>query len=266
MKIIQRLFRRPRASSETQFDASPPGLERRLYIVGDVHGRVDLLRRLLRMIVDDAAESPLTFALIFVGDYVDRGDESRAVLDTLLALPTTLAPLGADVVFLKGNHEAFLLDFLDDDTRNESWLDFGGLQTLASYGVGLDRVDGDAGVARAARDLRAALGDHLAFLESLPLFWREGAVYVCHAAVDPDAPLDAQDPRTLLWGDERFLRDGGPNGVVVVHGHTIFDAVDFGRNRIGVDTGAYASGALSALRIDPASGYDVLSTGGGRAR
>ncbi len=263
--MIKNWFSRKSPSDEPFKSLPAPSCDRLLYIVGDVHGRADLLETLLAKIEADyearsGAASRRPCELIFVGDYIDRGDDSRGVLEALLSLEDGLeAQVG--LTLLMGNHEAFLLEFLEDPSVGARWCAFGGLQTLASYGVTPPgpRADADAW-RRCADALEAALGAHLDLIDGLALFRACGNIFVCHAAVDPGAPLDAQREETLLWGDDAFLRRGGPRGVVVVHGHTIFDTVDVGRNRVGVDTGAFSSGRLSALVADPETGYAALST------
>ena len=230
-------------------DAAP---EKRLYVVGDIHGRADLLERLLDSINDDFQRDPPEFGgleLVFLGDYIDRGDRSADVLESLIALD-----LGPDfsAQFLKGNHEAMLLRFIENPDAAASWLIHGGLSTLMSYGIrGLSESADAQSRARASRELRAALGPHLTFLQdTLSLVFQSGNVMCVHAALDPELPLESQDERKLLWGTDTFLKEGGPVGKLVIHGHTISTEPDFGRNRIGIDTGAYFSGRLTAAIID----------------
>lgn len=252
-----------RAAPGDPFGGLPkPSCVERLYVVGDVHGRSDLARRLIEAIgADWRACSAERFRVVFVGDYVDRGDDSAGVIESVLALSDEAARSGGAVTALKGNHEAFLLDFLDAPETGADWLRYGGLQTLASYRIAPPTPGDDADAwADCADRLAAAMGPHVDFLAGLPLAHRDGNVFICHAAIDVDAPLERQPERALLWGDDRFLSQGGPDGVVVVHGHTISETIDVGRNRIGVDTGAFASGRLTALVIDAVDGFGVLST------
>lgn len=237
-----------------------PQCARRLYAIGDLHGRRDLLDQLLLAIERDVLRSPeADYKLVFLGDYVDRGDDSRAVVSRLIEVQIRLNELDQPPVFLLGNHEELMLQFLDDPLRAATWLDYGGVQTLASYGVGLRGRTADD-LAAAAAQFRRAIAPHMSFLRELETNHVDGNIFCCHAAVEPDLPLDLQPREVLLWGDSTFRRRGGPPGHTVVHGHTITTNVDVGRNRVGVDTGAYASGRLSALRVDPREGYAVIST------
>jgi len=223
----------------------------RLYVVGDVHGRVDLLKRIIELIIDDLrlvggdGREPI---LIFLGDIIDRGDCSREVIDLLMELKR-LWTFGR-VIVLKGNHEAALLQFLDNPKNGANWLGFGGLQTLTSYGLTPPPTDVDSfALSDLAVRLSGAMGDHVAFLRHLPLTYRSGNVVCVHAGIDPDNPT-AKNEETLLWGTTAFLRKDLIPGHFVVHGH--YDSPEVYRNhgRICVDTGAYYSGRLTAVRLD----------------
>ncbi len=225
--------------------------ERLVYAVGDIHGRADLLNGLLARIVADAApalargEHPL---LVFLGDYVDRGVDSKGVLDRLTAL---LAMPGFEVRTLMGNHEEAMLAFLEDPEGNAGWLDFGGGATLASYGVAppIGRPSGEELVALGSA-LAAALPEgHLRFLKSLELAVVLGDYVFVHAGLRPGVPLDAQSARDLLWIRQEFLSEKKPFEKVVVHGHTPEEMPYDGPTRIGLDTGAYATGVLTAVRL-----------------
>ena len=237
-----------------------PRLDERLYVVGDVHGCDRLLERLLEHIDADFYAEPTEkpVRLVFVGDYIDRGERSRQVVDRLIEMSTDPK---LQIACLKGNHEELLLSFLFDPIKHAGWLEHGGLETLASYGVPTPlRRRRERDFSGLAADLEERLGVHKAFLEGLPLSLSVGNIFVSHAGVSPDRPLSAQEPDALLWGDDRFLAVGGPPDQVVVHGHWAGDDVDWGVNRVCIDTGAYLSQRLTALRIDPDSGYRVLST------
>lgn len=237
-----------------------PSARQRLYVVGDVHGRRDVLDVLLAAIERDVLRSPgSNYRLVFLGDYIDRGDDSRPVIDRLIEVKKRLAELGQPPVFLMGNHEELMLKFIDDPLASVTWLDYGGVQTLASYGVGL-RGRSPQELREAATRLEAALTPHMTFFRTLEVCYQDGNIFCCHAAVEPELPLNRQPREVLLWGESTFLSRGGPSGRTVVHGHTISPNVDVGRNRIGVDTGAYVSGRLSAVRIDRTDGYAVIST------
>ncbi len=224
-----------------------------LYAVGDVHGRADLLRSLLATIAADAAASGHAAhrTLVFLGDYVDRGPESREVVDILLSG----LPQGFTTHFLKGNHEAILLDFLHDATRLALWRVNGGDATMASYGVdvrGLDRSDAGAETWRSA--FAAALPPkHLAFFRSLELSLSLGDYLFVHAGLRPGVPLASQGEADLIWIRSPFLDHPGPFDKIVVHGHTPGNEPVMRPNRIGIDTGAVFTGRLTALRLEASS-------------
>lgn len=247
MKVVSRLFRGRRQAPHApdRFDA-PLAPDETLAVVGDVHGCDRLLTKLLDRI---AAEGPAR--LVFVGDLIDRGEESAAVLARLHALSQAE---GARAVFLRGNHEEMMLRFLDDpSTHTGRWLRFGGLQTLASFGIGGVSQGGDEAQALRARDaLATALGPELiGWLRGLPTRFVSGNVAVVHAGADPAQPIEAQDDKVLVWGHPDFARRARDDGQWVVHGHTVMGEVEPRGGRIGVDTGAYATGRLSAALIGP---------------
>ncbi len=220
-----------------------------VYAIGDIHGRADLLSLLLARIAADAEASPNAErrTLVFLGDYVDRGPDSRQVVETLLAR----LPQGFDVHFLKGNHEAILLDFLDDASALNDWLANRAEATLRSYGVdveGLVRARAPSEAWRQA--FVAALPDtHRRFYEGLELMVSRGGYLFVHAGVRPGVPLDAQDPDDLIWIRGEFLNSDQPFGKVVVHGHTPGSEPELRANRIGIDTGACFTNRLTALRL-----------------
>jgi len=221
---------------------------RRIYAVGDIHGRHDLLSRLHRLIAEDAAAAAARNTLVYLGDYVDRGPASRQVLDRLAGDP----PPGFDAVFLKGNHDDFLLRFLEDGAAADTWLANGGVATLASFGIeGMGpRPDPDA-LAGIRRDLAGRLdAAHRGFLGRLRPCHVVGDYLFVHAGVRPGIPLAGQDPFDLMWIRGPFLEWDGPFGHFVVHGHTIAPVPDVRPNRIGIDTGAYFSGRLTCLVLE----------------
>ena len=224
--------------------ANPPP-DTRLYAVGDIHGRADLLAQLHAAIREDAAAAPESRkVLIYLGDYVDRGADSAAVVDLLLKE----SPPGFECVYLKGNHEDFLLRFLDDPGIGRLWSLNGGAETLTSYGLAghLLADDGEAPALQAA--LRACLpAAHLEFFQKLAVMHVEGGSVFVHAGVRPGVPLDMQDPEDLLWIREPFLFAVEDFGYVVVHGHTPVEAPEVHFNRINVDTGAVWTGRLTAV-------------------
>ena len=219
-----------------------------LYAVGDIHGRSDLLLPLLKKIGADAREEPAARRiLLFVGDYVDRGPDSRGVIDAIVDGVTPF-----ETVFLKGNHEAVLLDFLDNPARWEDWRRFGGLETLASYGVDHRLLAGAGVEPEEIRDafLAALPRKHLDFLRTLLLSYECGDYYFVHAGARPGIPLDQQIEADQLWIREGFLDAGDVfGGRVVVHGHTPKKSPERRSFRIGIDTGAYLYGCLTAARF-----------------
>ncbi|WP_338045704.1 metallophosphoesterase family protein [Oleisolibacter albus] len=232
----------------------------RLYVIGDIHGRLDLLQCLLDRIQADMAASgaDLHHTLIFLGDYVDRGPDSSGVLSLLSGAP----PPGFGAVHLKGNHEEAMLAFLDDPQQGEDWVRFGGQTTLASYGIVRPPAMTVSSFLAKARPhlVRTIPGRHLAFLRGLRTSLRFGDYLFVHAGIRPGLPLAQQDSNDLLWIREPFLKSGTDHGVVVVHGHTIVDKPDIRTNRIGIDTGAYATGCLTCLVLEGAS-HRFLNSG-----
>lgn len=228
----------------------PPG--ELVYAVGDIHGRSDLLAALLDQIEADAAESAATRrSLVFVGDYIDRGPDSRGVVELCLR---TL-PQGFEPHFLKGNHEAILLDFLEDPSNLGQWLANGAEATFRSYGVDvveLVRRGAEPEIWRAAF-LALLPADHRRFFDGLELAVALGDYLFVHAGVRPGVPLDAQDPHDLIWIRGEFLRSDQDFGKVVVHGHTPMALPDMRANRIGIDTGAVFTNRLTALRLEDGS-------------
>lgn len=224
-----------------------------VYAIGDVHGRDDLLRRLHDTIRRDLAENAQGrhARVIYLGDYVDRGPDSRAVIDRLLDQPLA----GAEQVFLKGNHEDAMLKFLDGETGSDNWLRLGGGATVRSYGVTLRGPDNQALAPEAARSaLRAALPErHQAFLRRLALVHEVGDYLFVHAGIRPGRPLDEQKPSDLLWIRGEFLRSRRRHGRIIVHGHASGHDVVVRRNRICVDTMAYATDCLSCVVLEGAS-------------
>jgi serine/threonine protein phosphatase 1 len=219
----------------------PAGLA--VYAIGDIHGRSDLLDRLHEAILADAAGRPAVGRrIVYLGDYIDRGEDSAGVIDRLVEEPLP----GFDAVHLCGNHEDFLLRFLVDERIAPHWLHNGGDATLASYGV---PIESDWG--RMQRNLLRALPRrHLAFLENLALSHEVGDYLFVHAGIRPGLPLDWQRREDLLWIRNEFLTATAPHGRIVVHGHSIAHEPEFRSNRIGIDTGAYMTGRLTCLVLE----------------
>jgi len=218
-----------------------------IYAVGDVHGRRDLLGRLLERVLAESAGLPGPPRLVFLGDYIDRGEDVRQTVELLRGLEA-----GGEIepVFLMGNHEQMLLRFLRDPAEGDRWLRYGGLQTLMSYGVGgVPGLRAGEEAVRVRDELIAAMGPHLGFIEALRPCYRAGNVFFAHAGADPAIPPEEQPLDTLLWGCESFHRMDRSDGVWVVHGHFVVERPAAEHGRIPVDTGAYFSGRLTAARI-----------------
>lgn len=216
----------------------------RVYAIGDVHGCADLLDEVFRRIDADVAAHPVARPLqILMGDYIDRGPNSRGVLDRLILRART-----HEMVLLKGNHETFILEFLRNPSMLQSWSQMGGLETLMSYGL-TPSLNADAAARQElARGLRAAVPKlHLNLLGGLPLSFSCGEVFFVHAGVRPRVPLEKQREEDLLWIRNEFLLCEEKFGKIVVHGHTPVRDIDVRPNRINIDTGAYATGKLSCL-------------------
>lgn len=228
--------------------AVPPG--HRVYAVGDIHGRADLLRRLQATIADDAAQTPAKTqnTVIYLGDYVDRGLESQAVIDLLLAPP----PAGLTSVCLKGNHEEAMLLFLADVTIGPAWFAMGGDATAYSYGVGLPKgASQEDRFAQVWRELRQSMpAAHLAFLSDLRLTHEVGDYLFVHAGVRPGVPLDQQRSDDMLWIRDQFLAAESGWEKVIVHGHSVTHRPESLRHRIGIDTGAYATNVLTCVVLE----------------
>ncbi|MFO1209527.1 MAG: metallophosphoesterase family protein [Amaricoccus sp.] len=222
----------------------------RIYAIGDIHGRLDLLTDVLDHIRADLAARPHPRPLVvFLGDYVDRGPEVRGVIEALMAVKA--GPLPAR--FVLGNHDNYVLAYLKDPhwyDETYNWLreNLGGNATLASYGV----PEAASQAAAAAREAFAAgfPADHLAFIESCELWFRIGGYVFVHAGIRPGVPLAAQEREDLIWIREPFLNSRADFGFKVVHGHTIVPAVEHHPNRIAVDTGAVKTGILSCLLLE----------------
>ncbi|MEM0944331.1 MAG: metallophosphoesterase family protein [Pseudomonadota bacterium] len=228
--------------------ASLPHVTRRTYAVGDIHGRFDLLGEIVDRILQDQSEEDGVPEIIFLGDYIDRGERSSEVIEFLIAMQDWPE---VKVRYLRGNHEEMMLDFLVSPDAGDRWLRYGGLQTLMSYGVSAPGPVHQPGTLAVIRDdLEVALGAHRAFIEAMGLWHMSGNVLFVHAAADPMQAATQQDPRTLLWGHPRFAERMRDDGVWVVHGHTVVEEPIVEKGRISVDTGAYFSNRLTAVRLE----------------
>ena len=227
----------------------------RAYAVGDIHGRLDLLDQLLEAIHQDLSRRPARkVLLVFVGDLIDRGPASREVVERL----RTYRHGGVRPVFLLGNHEEVLLRILGGDAELiTKWRWFGGTECLESYGLDSSELAGLTS-AEALEAVRKAIPpEHVEFLESFVDTFRFGDYLFVHAGIRPGIELDQQRQSDLRWIREPFLLDDSDHGFVVVHGHTITADIDERPNRIGIDTGAYRSGVLTALAIEGSERWSV---------
>lgn len=254
MSVLKRLFGRrpepaprkapssPAAAPQIPFDA-PIAPDGPVFVVGDVHGRHDLMMRLFERI-EQIEDTP---RVVFVGDYVDRGEQSADVLRTLQGLS---AQFGDLLTCLKGNHEAMMLEFLANPERaGQRWLRHGGLQTLASFRISRSP---DTSMTELRDQLRDAMGqDLIDWVTGLPLRWQSGNLAVVHAGADPLVPMDRQSDDVLMWGTSQFMLTNRMDGIWVAHGHTIVRTPQAQSGRISTDTGAYATGRLTAAHIVP---------------
>jgi serine/threonine protein phosphatase 1 len=241
VKFFQFLSRR-NAGPKRQIPAG-----QRVYAIGDVHGRLDLLRDLLAQIeADDQQREPAETTVILLGDLIDRGPQSAETIEYL----RSDRPSFATFRFLMGNHEEAMLRSLveDADPREIGWLSFGGLQTLTSYGVPAQALD-LAGPELSAELRRHVPPQHLAFIISFENMIRIGDYVFVHAGIRPNVTLEEQDEEDLRWIRAPFLNDDSDHGFMVVHGHTITEEPAFRANRLGIDTGAYSSGRLTAIGL-----------------
>lgn len=237
---LPKLFRRRDAST----GLSGAG---RIYAIGDIHGRLDLFHDLVDLIHADAmARPPLRTRIVVLGDFIDRGPESRGLMELLSSRQSP------DFVILKGNHEAAMLDALrGDHDALDLWMEYGGADTLRSFGVDeatLTSDDSQLLISTARKVIPRRLVD---WVSSLPLFHRAGPYFFVHAGIRPEVALAKQVERDMLWIRESFTESEAKHEAMIVHGHTIYEeGVFFGSNHIGVDTGAYRTGRLSAAGLE----------------
>lgn len=250
--MFAKLFK-PRAAEAPPPCSVPPG--QRVYAIGDIHGCADLLDALMAKVdADNAARGPAETTLIFLGDLVDRGPWSAHVVERLRRLAAS-RPTSR---FLLGNHEEVFLSALDGDAKAlRLFSRIGGKETVMSYGVSEEEYDA-MDFAQLAEALRRIVpSDHRAFLTGFEDMVTIGDYVFVHAGVRPDVDLAEQRPGDLRWIRDPFLDHGKPLGKMVVHGHTITEALDVQPHRIGVDTGAYISGKLTALGLEGEESWTV---------
>jgi serine/threonine protein phosphatase 1 len=235
--------------SELRVRGRRPSLpaELRIYAIGDIHGRLDLLNELLARISSDIALRPTVRPLyVFLGDYIDRGSASRETIDRLIEHGKT-----HESVFLKGNHELIAIKCLSDRGLFDQWLRLGGLETLVSYGVPAETLANGKQIAELQSAFHGALPQaHFRFFRDLKNSFECGDFFFAHAGVKPNVELSRQKENDLLWIRGEFLSSKDDFGKIVVHGHTPTREIEVGPNRINIDTGAFATGRLSCLVLE----------------
>ena len=245
--MLSKLFRSRAPVAAPTLPAVPEGTV--VWAVGDVHGRLDLLEPLIDAIMADLRDAAATRrVVVFLGDYIDRGPDSRGVIRRLAGLSQVQ---DIEWHFLKGNHEQAMLGFLQDPSTGPKWCEYGGDNALRSYGLSVPELAHRAEAwARVAADLRHRLTEaEMDFLETLELSVSVGDYFFSHAGARPGVALDRQSPEDLMWIRQPFLDSAVGFERVVVHGHTPAKAVQAGSRRIGIDTKAYDTGVLTGLRI-----------------
>jgi len=217
-----------------------------VHAVGDIHGRSDLLDNVFaRIDADRALFAGRRLIEVYLGDYVDRGPDSRGVIDRLIARAQE-----REVVLLRGNHDEVFEELLTNRARLEFWVQFGGLETMQSYGVRLRLPVTAANVLEMhAEWVRSFPSRHRQFFSQLTNCYSVGDYFFVHAGIRPGVPLERQSAEDMMWIREEFHRSGADHGKMVVHAHTPVKAPEFRKNRINIDTGAYLSGSLTCLRL-----------------
>lgn len=224
--------------------AIPAG--QRVYAVGDIHGRLDLFERLIALIeVDDFERGRMETMVVLLGDLVDRGPDSAGVLDRARRWGRQ-----RNVRFIAGNHEEMFLASFERDEALRHFLRYGGKETLLSYPI--DQKTYDRATLTELREIMPLLvpAEHIAFMRAMESYVRIGDYLFVHAGIRPGIPIEEQQRTDLCWIRGEFLDDASDHGFVVVHGHTITDAVDAKHNRIGIDTGAFSSDCLTAIGLE----------------
>lgn len=225
-----------------------PEMPERIYAIGDVHGRYDLFRRLMNIIErDQAARAAAVTRIVLLGDIVDRGPDSASMVRGCMKLTAFTDRF----LVLKGNHEQMMVEALQGSLFvYRQWLKFGGKETLLSWGVDRDMLEGPA-TRDSLRTAAAIVGkDIVQWLADLPLYHRHGDYLFVHAGIRPGIALARQRADDMLWITDEFLESDTPHGMIVVHGHSISEGADVRANRIGIDTGAYRTEQLTAIGIE----------------
>lgn len=246
---LRRLIGRDDAPATPAYPGTPEGVV--LYVIGDIHGCIEPLRRVMLLIDEDrACTRPPYYGEIYLGDYVDRGPDSAGVLDLLIERAGQRT-----AIFIKGNHDLMLEEFSGGRRGLAEWLPLGAADTLRSYGATPDMI------ANGSDELQKLIPQrHVDFIAACDTSFRVEDYFFAHAGVRPGRELDRQMPEDLMWIRDDFLNDTSHFGAIVVHGHTPVEAPEFRSNRIGIDTGAYMTGQLTCLRID-GNGPRLLTAG-----
>lgn len=258
LRALGRLFGGPALSG-------PPASQRQrlvaqewpaaIYAVGDVHGCLAEMRALEGQIVEDGSAIDGEKWIVYLGDYIDRGPASAGVLDHL----TARAPAGFRRICLVGNHEVMALEFFRNPRPRADWLAFGGQETLASYGLSLSALSTSLRANQALLQSHIP-SEHIAFLEDLPLSLSVPGYAFVHAGIRPGVPLESQQEDDLLWIREVFHEAPALPGLRIVHGHTPAAAPVLADARICLDTGAFATGILTAARLTPDGAIRIFNT------
>jgi len=264
MNLLRSFFKgknAPKKDQTSDQDLSRPTPDTPYFVVGDLHGTLDLLEHILEQIDHVIGSLDLRDPkLVFVGDYIDRGPSSAAVLSRMHELATEFPE---NVTCILGNHEQMMLDFLDaPEARHARWFRNGAAQTLASFDIDIpDEADWTATANPIASALRAQLGDQMEeWLRSLPFSVRSGNLTIVHAGADPGRAIDDQASRVLLWGHPEFLTRVRNDDQWVAHGHTVMENAVCADGRISVDTRGYTSGCLTAAVVLPNGTVEFLQT------
>ncbi|WP_349322845.1 metallophosphoesterase [Asticcacaulis sp. MM231] len=256
LPFVKALFRPRQGVADAHQPQNPPEvlskpstIDRLTYAIGDIHGRYDLFALAIEYIRHDARALNERPRIVLLGDYIDRGPDSAQVLSAIIDLR---AQDWCDTEVLLGNHELFMIKFALDTQSGAPWLNYGGLSTLASYGITppADRNDPDAWQALQDELLVKIPRAHLQLLSHAHIYFIAGDYLFVHGGVAPGVPVEEQTVDTLLWIREAFLKSPRASEYVVVHGHSAKATADNHRWRIGVDTGAYATGVLSVMRLN----------------
>jgi len=244
--MIHRIIKKLRKSEKKHVDPYVPD-DQRIYCIGDIHGCADLLEKLHQKIRADAEHYCGKKTVVYLGDYIDRGADSRQVIEMLVSEPL----VGFDPIYLKGNHEQAMLDFIENPEAAAAWLSFGGREALNSYGNALTHLPTMKEIPGLSEQLDQSLPDtHRAFITNNLDCWQCGSYYFVHAGIRPGVALQKQTLEDKLWIRDDFLRSTKNHAVIVVHGHSVTPEPTILPNRIGIDTGAFNTGVLTCLVLE----------------